>query len=335
MPIFAVQLFLLLLAAFFAGAMIACFVRRVFFARDNEGPSPGGGRGPKRDVEETIHATTETTTVEVKKTKTSAVEATRFGRALTGAAAATHSSLSKEVDTVPSNAPAELTAGESQITVAVEDTNGAFESSTPASDRGADPDAGVEPQQPAILSKGGVTGDARQSAVGERASAGPKEATAPVGSEPQRKEGGAGAAAPVTAAADDGSATSAVSNVSAAQTSTSAASSDASVLRSVRSEALVGDESGSLGDNVVTLPSTSRADYDDLKRIRGIGVLIEKKLNSLGVRTYAQVANWTASDVSRMSELLDFKGRIERESWIEQARILDSGGYTDFSRRAK
>jgi predicted flap endonuclease-1-like 5' DNA nuclease len=72
---------------------------------------------------------------------------------------------------------------------------------------------------------------------------------------------------------------------------------------------------------------------DDLKRIRGIGVLIEKKLNSLGVTHYEQVANWTGADIERISSILDFKGRIERENWIEQARILATGGQTEFSRR--
>ena len=72
---------------------------------------------------------------------------------------------------------------------------------------------------------------------------------------------------------------------------------------------------------------------DDLKRIRGIGVLIEKRLNALGITTYQQVANWTASDIDRISQTLEFKGRIERESWVEHARILSSGGETEFSRR--
>lgn len=96
-------------------------------------------------------------------------------------------------------------------------------------------------------------------------------------------------------------------------------------LRSIRSEALRG--SGG------TLWSSS-GEIEDLKRIRGIGVLIEKKLNSLGVTTYDQVANWTRGDIDRISQVLDFKGRIERENWIEQARILASGGQTEFSRRA-
>lgn len=72
---------------------------------------------------------------------------------------------------------------------------------------------------------------------------------------------------------------------------------------------------------------------NDLKRIRGIGVLIEKRLNAMGIVGYEQIANWTAQDIERVSRSLDFKGRIERENWIEQARILASGGATEFSRR--
>ncbi len=61
--------------------------------------------------------------------------------------------------------------------------------------------------------------------------------------------------------------------------------------------------------------------------------MIEKRLNALGVASYEQIANWTAADIERISEQLDFKGRIERENWVEQARILASGGHTEFSRR--
>jgi predicted flap endonuclease-1-like 5' DNA nuclease len=71
----------------------------------------------------------------------------------------------------------------------------------------------------------------------------------------------------------------------------------------------------------------------DLKRIRGIGVLIERRLNAMQIATYEQIANWTAEDIERVSRTLDFKGRIERENWVEQARILASGGATEFSRR--
>jgi predicted flap endonuclease-1-like 5' DNA nuclease len=108
----------------------------------------------------------------------------------------------------------------------------------------------------------------------------------------------------------------------AASAAPSPSQSDVSWLRSVRSEALRGEGSAPVGD------------IDDLKRIRGIGILIEKKLNSLGINQYEQVANWTGADIERISRLLDFKGRIEREHWIEQARILATGGQTEFSRRS-
>ena len=72
---------------------------------------------------------------------------------------------------------------------------------------------------------------------------------------------------------------------------------------------------------------------DDLKRIKGIGVVIEKKLEAMGVTSYAQIAAWGTPEVDQVSNALDFKGRIEREQWVSQAKILTGGGQTDFSRR--
>jgi predicted flap endonuclease-1-like 5' DNA nuclease len=77
-----------------------------------------------------------------------------------------------------------------------------------------------------------------------------------------------------------------------------------------------------------------RAAADDLKRIKGIGFQIEKQLNALGVTSYEDIANWTSEDIDRVSKSLDFKGRIQRENWVEQARILAAGGDTEFSRRS-
>jgi predicted flap endonuclease-1-like 5' DNA nuclease len=89
----------------------------------------------------------------------------------------------------------------------------------------------------------------------------------------------------------------------------------------------------SVPDEPVQFESDDNERADDLKRIRGIGVLIEKRLNAIGIRRYEQIANWTSGDIDRVSRMLEFKGRIERESWVEQARILASGGQTEFSRR--
>ena len=110
---------------------------------------------------------------------------------------------------------------------------------------------------------------------------------------------------------------------------------DLGSLRSVRSEAYQTAEPGpEAARRVASLTKVVRSTtLEDLKRIRGIGVLIEKKLNSMGVVSYEQIANWSAQDIDRVSQSLDFKGRIERENWVEQARILASGGATEFSRR--
>ena len=72
--------------------------------------------------------------------------------------------------------------------------------------------------------------------------------------------------------------------------------------------------------------ATARAtDGDDLKQLSGVGPALEKKLLEAGITTFAQIAAWTAEDVARIDETLSFKGRIEREGWVEQARTLAGG----------
>ncbi|MEM6467035.1 MAG: 50S ribosomal protein L21 [Pseudomonadota bacterium] len=67
------------------------------------------------------------------------------------------------------------------------------------------------------------------------------------------------------------------------------------------------------------------AGADDLKQLSGVGPALEKKLHEAGVTTFAQVAAWTEDDVAAMDEKLSFKGRIEREGWIAQAKELAKG----------
>ena len=61
---------------------------------------------------------------------------------------------------------------------------------------------------------------------------------------------------------------------------------------------------------------------DDLKKISGVGPVLEGKLNELGIYTYAQVAAFTAEDIVNVDERLSFKGRIERDGWLAQAAEL-------------
>lgn len=64
---------------------------------------------------------------------------------------------------------------------------------------------------------------------------------------------------------------------------------------------------------------------DDLKVISGVGPVLEKKLNDLGIYTYAQVAAFTKQDIERVDDALSFKGRIERDDWLAQAKKLAEG----------
>ncbi len=72
---------------------------------------------------------------------------------------------------------------------------------------------------------------------------------------------------------------------------------------------------------------------DDLKRISGVGPQLEGKLNELGVYKFEQIAQWSEENIQWVDEYLAFKGRIERENWVEQAKVLADGGETEFSKR--
>ncbi|WP_150525279.1 50S ribosomal protein L21 [Roseibium sediminis] len=76
------------------------------------------------------------------------------------------------------------------------------------------------------------------------------------------------------------------------------------------------------GEDLAPLFTAPEGKADDLKKISGVGPVLEKKLNALGITTYEQVLNFSADDIARVDEVLNFKGRIERDNWIEQAKEL-------------
>ncbi len=62
---------------------------------------------------------------------------------------------------------------------------------------------------------------------------------------------------------------------------------------------------------------------DDLKLISGVGPKLESLLNKNGVYYFWQVAEWSKRDIDIIDDRLDaFKGRIERDNWVDQARQL-------------
>lgn len=87
----------------------------------------------------------------------------------------------------------------------------------------------------------------------------------------------------------------------------------------------VGDASGT-GEKAEEKRTEARpakaAEADDLKQIQGIGPELEKKLHGLGITSPRQVPDLTPEQVAEVGGKLDFKGRIERDGWIGQAKAL-------------
>jgi large subunit ribosomal protein L21 len=71
--------------------------------------------------------------------------------------------------------------------------------------------------------------------------------------------------------------------------------------------------------------AAAAAGADDLKKLSGVGPALEKKLIEAGVTTFAQIAAWGEAEIAEFDEKLSFKGRIEREGWVEQAKELANG----------
>ncbi|MEM6845259.1 MAG: hypothetical protein AAF944_03880 [Bacteroidota bacterium] len=70
----------------------------------------------------------------------------------------------------------------------------------------------------------------------------------------------------------------------------------------------------------------SEAEKDDLKKIKGVGPFLEKKLNALGIYTFAQIANFTDEDKERVNDAIEFfPGRISRDNWVGQAQSFQQG----------
>ena len=74
-------------------------------------------------------------------------------------------------------------------------------------------------------------------------------------------------------------------------------------------------------------------DPDDLLKIKGVGPKLNGLLNRLGVTRFDQIAAWDASDVEKVDgHMEDFQGRIGREEWVPQAKLLATGQHTEWER---
>lgn len=77
-----------------------------------------------------------------------------------------------------------------------------------------------------------------------------------------------------------------------------------------------------------------RSEAADLTRIKGLGPKLANMLQELGVTRIEQIAAWTDADIDRIdAQLGRFQGRIRRDEWVEQARLLASGDEANFNAR--
>ena len=88
------------------------------------------------------------------------------------------------------------------------------------------------------------------------------------------------------------------------------------------------------GTKPETLSAAREGGPDNLKEIKGVGPKLEQLLHSMGFFHFDQIANWTADEIAWVdANLQGFKGRVSRDNWVEQAKILAAGGDTEFSKR--
>lgn len=73
---------------------------------------------------------------------------------------------------------------------------------------------------------------------------------------------------------------------------------------------------------------------DDLRLIKGVGPKLNDLLQSLGVRRFDQIAAWGGDEIAKVDTHLGaFSGRIERDDWVEQAKLLAKGAIDEFNAR--
>jgi predicted flap endonuclease-1-like 5' DNA nuclease len=88
------------------------------------------------------------------------------------------------------------------------------------------------------------------------------------------------------------------------------------------------------GPERLTAPRGGKA--DNLKEIEGIGPAMEKLVNDMGFFHFAQIASWSGADVAWVdANMTSFKGRITRDKWVAQAKIIVTEGLEAFRERAK
>ena len=73
---------------------------------------------------------------------------------------------------------------------------------------------------------------------------------------------------------------------------------------------------------------------DNLELLKGVGPKLNTLLKTLGVTSFEQVANWAAADIADIdAKLGTFAGRISRDNWIDQSKLLVAGDVAGFEKK--
>lgn len=67
-----------------------------------------------------------------------------------------------------------------------------------------------------------------------------------------------------------------------------------------------------------------KAAEGDLTLIKGVGEKTAKRLQDLGIASFSQMAELDSAKIREIEKAIGFKGRVEREEWVKQAKILAS-----------
>jgi predicted flap endonuclease-1-like 5' DNA nuclease len=121
--------------------------------------------------------------------------------------------------------------------------------------------------------------------------------------------------------------------------SISAAEKVAGTLKNTATKEITKETGIQVGQEIGTRPhiitNPEKSEIDDLKEISGIGLKIEEALNGLGIYSFEQIANWDSESIEWIENYLVFKGRIKKEDWVGQAKLLFAGGETEFSKKVR
>jgi small subunit ribosomal protein S2 len=101
---------------------------------------------------------------------------------------------------------------------------------------------------------------------------------------------------------------------------------DMSAAEAIEPQAMPQQDGSAAGETLEPLFTVPDGAPDDLKKISGVGPVLEKKLNALGITRFDQIANLSDEEINSIDTALNFKGRISRDDWVSQARNLSAGG---------